>query len=44
MNDVTAILGAIEAGDPRAAEQLFPLLYDELRRMAADAAPRKLAS
>lgn len=35
MCDVTQILGQIEAGDPRAAEQLLPLVYDELRRLAA---------
>ena len=35
MNDVTQILGQIEAGDPCAAEQLLPLVYDELRRLAA---------
>jgi RNA polymerase sigma factor (TIGR02999 family) len=35
MNDVTRILSAIEAGDPRAAEQLLPLVYDELRKLAA---------
>src|SRR5262249_49663971 len=35
MNDVTRILSAIEQGDPSAAEQLLPLLYDELRRLAA---------
>src|SRR5436305_9755722 len=35
MSDVTQILNAIEAGDPRAAEQLLPLVYDELRRLAA---------
>jgi RNA polymerase sigma factor (TIGR02999 family) len=32
---VTGILSAIEQGDPRAAEQLLPLVYDELRRLAA---------
>jgi hypothetical protein len=32
---VTQILSQIESGDPTAAEQLLPLLYDELRRMAA---------
>src|SRR5215510_7007078 len=36
MNDVTRILTAIEQGDPRAAEQLLPLVYDELRRLAAE--------
>src|SRR5262249_31123151 len=35
MNDVTGILAAIEAGDPHAAEQLLPLVYDELRKLAA---------
>jgi RNA polymerase sigma factor (TIGR02999 family) len=36
MSDVTRILSAIEAGDPSAAEQLLPLVYDELRKLAAD--------
>jgi RNA polymerase sigma factor (TIGR02999 family) len=35
MNDVTRLLSAIGQGDPRAAEQLLPLVYDELRRLAA---------
>src|SRR5215470_15200252 len=35
MNDVTRILSAIDRGDPHAAEQLLPLVYDELRRLAA---------
>ena len=35
MNDVTRTLSTIEAGDPQAAEQLLPLVYDELRRLAA---------
>src|SRR5690348_3238813 len=35
MSDVTQILTAIEQGDPHAAEQLLPLVYDELRRLAA---------
>src|SRR5262245_4788826 len=35
MMDVTRILSAIEGGDPKAAEQLLPLVYDELRRLAA---------
>ena len=35
MNDVTQILSAIQQGDPRAAELLMPLVYDELRRLAA---------
>jgi RNA polymerase sigma factor (TIGR02999 family) len=39
VNDLTGILSAIEAGDPHAAAQLLPLVYDELRKLAA----RKLA-
>jgi RNA polymerase sigma factor (TIGR02999 family) len=35
MNEVTRVLPAIEQGDPRAAEQLLPLVYDELRKLAA---------
>jgi RNA polymerase sigma factor (TIGR02999 family) len=35
MSEVTRILSAIEQGDPRAAEQLLPLVYDELRQLAA---------
>jgi RNA polymerase sigma factor (TIGR02999 family) len=35
MSDVTRILSAIEQGDPHAAELLLPLVYDELRRLAA---------
>ena len=35
MNEVTHILSAIEQGDPQAAEQLLPLVYDELRKLAA---------
>ena len=35
MSDVTRILSAIEEGDPHAAEQLLPLVYDELRKLAA---------
>jgi RNA polymerase sigma factor (TIGR02999 family) len=40
MSDVTRILSAIEHGDSHAAEQLLPLVYDELRKLAA----QKLAS
>jgi RNA polymerase sigma factor (TIGR02999 family) len=40
MADVTQILSQIEQGDPSAAEQLLPLVYDELRKLAA----AKLAS
>jgi RNA polymerase sigma factor (TIGR02999 family) len=39
MSEVTRILSAIEQGDPHAADQLLPLVYDELRRLAA----RKIA-
>jgi RNA polymerase sigma factor (TIGR02999 family) len=39
MSDVSLILEAISEGDPRAAEQLLPLVYDELRRLAG----RKMA-
>src|SRR6516165_1354583 len=35
MNEVTRILSGIEAGDPHLAEQLLPLVYDELRKLAA---------
>src|SRR5262245_37634466 len=35
MSEVTQILSAIEQGDPSAAEQLLPLVYDELRKLAA---------
>jgi hypothetical protein len=34
MNDVTRILAALEQGDPQAADQLLPLVYDELRALA----------
>ena len=34
MNDVTQILSAIEQGDPKAAAQLLPLVYNELRNLA----------
>ena len=40
MNDVTRILNAIEAGDPQAAGELLPCVYEELRRLAA----RKMAA
>lgn len=36
MSDVTQILSQMESGDPSAAEQLIPLVYDELRKLAAD--------
>jgi len=35
MSDVTCILTAIEQGDARAADKLLPLVYEELRRLAA---------
>ena len=35
MSDVTRILSAIEQGDPQASEQLLPLVYEELRKLAA---------
>src|SRR5678816_421257 len=35
MSDVTRILSQIESGDPSAAEKLLPLVYDELRKLAA---------
>ena len=40
-NEVTSILSAIEQGDPRAAEQLLPLVYDELRKLAAQRLARE---
>lgn len=41
MSDVTRILSALEAGDPSAAEQLMPLVYDELRKLAAQKLSRE---
>jgi RNA polymerase sigma factor (TIGR02999 family) len=41
MSDVTHILSAIEQGDPRAAEKLLPLVYDELRRLASQRLARE---
>jgi len=35
LSDVTRILQSIDSGDPKAAEELPPLVYDELRRLAA---------
>ncbi len=35
MNEITRILSAIDQGDARAADQLWPLVYEELRRLAA---------
>jgi RNA polymerase sigma factor (TIGR02999 family) len=41
MTDVTRILSGIEAGDPHAAAQLLPLVYDELRQLAAQKLARE---
>jgi RNA polymerase sigma factor (TIGR02999 family) len=41
MNEVTLILSAIEQGDPHAAEQLLPLVYEELRKLAAQKMARE---
>src|SRR3989442_14049822 len=41
MGDVTRILSAIDQGDPQASEQLLPLVYDELRRLAAQKMARE---
>ena len=41
MSDVTRILCAIDQGDPAAAEQLLPLVYEELRRLAAQKLSRE---
>jgi RNA polymerase sigma factor (TIGR02999 family) len=41
MSEVTPILSAIEQGDPSAAEQLLPLVYDGLRRLAAEKLARE---
>src|SRR5207237_9342671 len=41
MNDVTHILSAIDQGDPHASEQLLPLVYDELRRLAVQKMARE---
>jgi RNA polymerase sigma factor (TIGR02999 family) len=41
MTDVTRILSAIEQGDPKAAAQLLPLVYDELRKLAAQKLARE---
>jgi RNA polymerase sigma factor (TIGR02999 family) len=44
MSDVTAILSAIEQGDPLAAKQLLPLVYDELHKLAARRLAQEKAS
>ena len=41
MSEATGILAAIEQGDPHAAERLLPLVYDELRKLAADRMKRE---
>jgi hypothetical protein len=41
MSEVTRILSAIEQGNPQAAEQLLPLVYDELRKLAAQKLARE---
>src|SRR5262245_53730457 len=41
MTDVTRILSAIDQGDRHAAEQLLPLVYDELRKLAAQRLARE---
>jgi RNA polymerase sigma factor (TIGR02999 family) len=41
MNEVTAVLAAIERGDPRAPEELLPLVYGELRKLAAQKLARE---
>jgi RNA polymerase sigma factor (TIGR02999 family) len=41
MNEVTRILSAIDQGDPHAAEQLLPLVYEELRKLAAQKLSRE---
>jgi RNA polymerase sigma factor (TIGR02999 family) len=41
MSDVTRILSAIEGGDPRAADELIPLVYEELRLLAAQKLARE---
>jgi RNA polymerase sigma factor (TIGR02999 family) len=43
MNDVTRILSAIDQGDPQAAERLLPLVYGELRKLAAQRLAREKA-
>jgi len=40
MSGVTRILDRVQSGDPKAAEELLPLVYDELRRLAAATSTR----
>ena len=42
MSDVTRILNAIEGGDPKAADELIPLVYEELRLLAAQKLAKEL--
>ncbi len=42
MTEITQILSALEEGDPRAAEHLLPLVYEELRRWAAERRAQEL--
>ena len=42
MSDVTQILGRVESGDAKAAEELLPLVYEELRKLAANKMAREL--
>jgi len=44
MSEVTRLVGAIQAGDPHAASQLLPLVYDELRRLAAQKLAREASA
>ena len=41
MSDVTHILSQIDQGDAQAAKKLLPLVYEELRKLAAGASPTK---
>ena len=41
MNKISQLLNAIDRGDPHAAGQLLPLVYDELRRLAANMMARE---
>jgi len=43
INDVTQILEAVQKGDPKAAEELLPLVYEELRKLAASKMAREAA-
>ena len=42
MSDINQLLSAIDAGDPKAADQLLPLVYEELRRLAAQKMAREV--